>query len=142
MHDQLEPATTCESNGGEVTHVAGRDSIDAEGFGQGDDRRVDEAKAEIGEPSVHVDRTRELAKGRRCVREGAAREILHERLHRRALAAKEVIDLGEDETRNIAGARLVDGVAKEPVVWCALDEIVDERAGVADERGCCPTGRH
>jgi hypothetical protein len=27
------------------------------------------------------------------------------------------------------------------VVWRALDEIVDERAGVADERGCA-TGGH
>jgi hypothetical protein len=27
------------------------------------------------------------------------------------------------------------------VVWCALDEIVDERARVADERGRA-TGRH
>jgi hypothetical protein len=27
------------------------------------------------------------------------------------------------------------------VVWRALDEIVDQRAGVADERGCA-TGRH
>jgi hypothetical protein len=27
------------------------------------------------------------------------------------------------------------------MVWCALDEIVDERPGVADER-CCATGRH
>jgi len=141
MYDQFERATIGKSNGGEVTHVAGRDSIDAERFGQGDDRGVDEAEAEIHEASVDVHRTRELADRRRRVGEGAAREILHERLHRRALAAKEVIDLGEDETRNVTGPRLVDSVAKEPMVWCALDEIVDERPGVADER-CCATGRH
>lgn len=141
MHDQFEPVASSESNGGEVTHVAGRESIDADRLGQRDDRGVDEAQAKIREASVHVHRTRELAEGWRRVGEGTARQILHERLHRCAFVAKEVVDLGEDESRNVARAGLVDDAAKAPVVWRALDEIVDERAGVADERGCA-TGGH
>lgn len=141
MHDQLEPSATSESNGGEVMHVARREPMDAKRLGQRHHRCVDEAQTEIREASVHLHRPRELAEGRRRLREGAASEILHEGLHRLALVAKEVVDLREDETRHISGARLVDGLAKEGVVWRALDEIVDERPGIADERRCA-TGRH
>ncbi len=61
MHDQLEPAPIRQSNGSKVTHIAGRESIDAERLGQRDDRGVDEAQTKIREASVHVHRTRELA---------------------------------------------------------------------------------
>jgi hypothetical protein len=37
-------------------------------------------------------------------------------LHRVALVAKEAVDLGEDETGYVARARLIDGMAKPPVV--------------------------
>lgn len=141
MHDQLEPAAASEPNGCEVAHVTCREPMDAERLGQRHNRCVDEAEAEIREASVHGHRTRQLAERRGRVGEGTSGEILHERLHRRALVAKEVVDLGEDETRNVTGARPVDGVAKELVVWRALDEVVDERAGVAKEGGRA-TDRH
>lgn len=141
MHDQLEPEATSESNDGEVPHVARRKPVNAKRLGQRHDRAVNEAQAEICEAAVHFHRTRELTNCRWSVGEGAACEVLHERLHRVALAAKEVVDLGEDETRNVAGACLIDGGAKELVVWRALDEIVDERPGVADKSRCA-TGRH
>ena len=65
----------------------------------------------------------------------------HEHLHRLALVAKEVVDLGEHETRHIAGACLVNRISEESVAWRSLDEIVDERSGVADERSRA-TGWH
>ncbi len=71
----------------------------------------------------------------------AAREILDEFAHRVPLVAKEVVNLGEHQAGNVAGARLVDGVAKQPVIWRALDEIVEERARIADHRSRA-TGRH
>ena len=74
-------------------------------------------------------------------REGASSKILHERLHRPALVAKEIIDLGKHETGNVASSGLVDGVAKQAMVWRALDEIIEQRAGVADQRRRA-TGRH
>jgi hypothetical protein len=63
--------------------------------------------------------------GRR-VDEGATGEILHEYLHRPALVAKKVIDFGEHETGYVAGACLVDGVAKQSMVWRTLDQIIDQ----------------
>ncbi len=133
MHNQLEPAATGESNGSEVAHVARREPVDTKRLGQRHDRTIDEAQTEIRESPVHFHRTCELADCRRRVGEGAANEILHEHVHRLALVAKEVVNFGKDETGDIAGTRLVDGGTKEPVVWRAFDEIVDERPGVANE---------
>ena len=67
MHDQLEPAATGESNGGEVAHVARREPVDAKRLGQRHDRAVNKAQAEIRDASVHVHRTSELTSGRRRV---------------------------------------------------------------------------
>jgi hypothetical protein len=39
--------------------------------------------------------------------------------------AKEVIDLGEHEPWNVAGAGLLDGVAKQPMVGGTRHEIVE-----------------
>jgi len=117
-----------------VTQVARRQTTDVESLGECYDRSVDEAQVEIREASVHFHRTRELTDSWRRVREGASREILHEHLHRPALVAKEVVDLDEHETWNITRACLVDGIAEEPVVWRALDDVVDKRTGIADER--------
>jgi hypothetical protein len=38
------------------------------------------------------------ARTRYVLGEGAARQVLHERSHCRALVAKEIVDLGQDET--------------------------------------------
>jgi hypothetical protein len=65
------------------------------------------------------------------VGENARGEVLHEHLHRLALVAKKVVDLGEYDPGNVAGACLIDGLAKRLVVRGALDEIVDECPGVA-----------
>jgi hypothetical protein len=70
------------------------------------------------------------------VGECASSQILHEHLHRPALVAKEVVDLGEHEAGDVAGACLIDGLAKQLVVRGTLDEIVDECPGVANQRSC------
>ena len=67
--------------------------------------------------------------------------VLHEHVHRLALVTEKVVDFGKNQTGHIAGARQVNGVAKEPMVWRALDEVVNERPSVADERRCA-TGPH
>jgi len=141
MNHQVERAAVTQSNGGEVTDVTRGQSTDAERLGKRYDRTIDEPQAQIREASVHFHRTRELADGWRRVSEGAARDIPHEHLHRPALVAKEVIDLCEHETRNVTCACLVNGSAKEPVVWRALNEVVDKRTGIADKRSRA-TGRH
>jgi len=57
------------------------------------------------------------------------------------LVAKKVVDFSEHESGNVAGAGWVDGVAKQLVIWRALDEIVEQRTGVANQRSGA-TGRH
>ena len=141
MNHQIKRAAVTQSNGGKVTHVARGQSTDAERLGKRYDRTIDEAQAQIREASIHFHRTGELTDGWRRVSESAARDIPHEHLHRPALVAKEVVDLCQHETRNVTGACLVNGSAKEPVVWRALNEVVDKRTGIADKR-CRATGRH
>ena len=58
-----------------------------------------------------------------------------------AFIAQEVVDFGEHETWNIASPRPVNGIAEAPVIRRALDKIVDQGAGIADERGSA-TDRH
>jgi len=141
MDDEVERAAVTQSDGDKVTQVARRQTTDAERLGERYDRTIDEAQAEIGEALIHFHRTGELTERRRRVGEGASSEILHEHLHRAALVAKEIIDFGKHETGNVASACLVNGVAKQAVVWRALDEIIEQRAGVADQRSRA-TGRH
>lgn len=141
MNHQFKRASVTQSNGREVTQIARGQTTNAERLGERHDRTIDEAKAETPEASVHIHRTRELTDGWRRVRERAASEILHEHPHRPTLVTKTVVDLREHKTGNVPGACLVDGVAKQKVVWCALDEIVDKRPGIADQRSCA-TGRH
>ena len=141
MHHQLKRAAITKSNGRKVADVARRQPADAERFRECHDRAIHQAEGEIGELSVDSHRTSELARGRRCVGEGAAGEILHEHLHRPALIAKEVVDFRQDETWNETGPCLVNRSAKRLVVRRALDEVVDERSGVANE-GRGATGGH
>ena len=141
MNHQFERVAVTQSNGREVTHITRGQTTNAERLGERHDRTIDETKAEIPEASVHIHRTGELTDGWRRVGERATGDILHEHAHRPALVAKEVIDLGEDETRNVAGPCLVNGIAEPPVVGRALDEIVDKRTGIADQRSRA-TGRH
>jgi hypothetical protein len=115
MNDEIEGTAITESNSGEVTHVARRQSTDAQRLGQRHDRCVDEAETEVGKAPVDFHGAGELPECRRRICEGATREIPHECLHRLAFVAKEVVNLGEDETRHVAGAGTVDGVTKEPV---------------------------
>jgi hypothetical protein len=53
---QLERAAVAESKGGEVTHVARRQTTDAERLGKGHDRAIDEAQVQIREASVDFHR--------------------------------------------------------------------------------------
>lgn len=140
MNHQFERPAVAEPNRREVTHIARRETPDAKRLGERHYRGVDEAKAEFREATVNSHRPGQLTDCWRRVSEGAAREILHERLHRRPLVTKEVVDLGEYQSRNVASPGLVNGVAEEPVVWCALDEVIDQRTRIADQRGA--TGRH
>jgi len=141
MHHQLEATATRESNGGEVTHVAGREPADVDRFRQGDDGGIDEAQAKIREAPVHLHRACELTSRRWRVREGTCGEIPHERMHRGTLVPQEVVDFREHETGDVARASPVDGAAEQLVVGRGLDEVLDERPGVADERRRA-TGRH
>jgi hypothetical protein len=94
MNDEIEGTTVTESNSSEVTHVACRQSSNAQRLGQSHDRGVDNAQAEVGKTPVDFHGARELPECRRRIREGATREILHEQLHPLALVAKEVGNFG------------------------------------------------
>jgi hypothetical protein len=115
--------TVTESNNGEVTHVPWRQSTDAQRLGQRHHRCVDEAQPEVDKAPVDFHGAGEMPECRRCICEGATREILHEQLHPLALVAKEVVNFGQHETGDVAGPCLVNGLAKQPVVRCALDQI-------------------
>ena len=54
-------------------------------------------------------------------------------VHRVALVAQEVIDLGEHEPRHVSSACLIYRLAEAAVVRRALDKVVDECTGIADE---------
>ena len=57
VNHQVKRPAVAESNGGEVTHVARCQTADAKGLGERDNRRIDEAQAEIGKASIHFHRT-------------------------------------------------------------------------------------
>ena len=95
-----------------MTDIPGRQPADAESLGKRNDRAVDKAETEILVSPINLHRAGELAQRRRHVGKGAASDVLHEDLHRSALVAKEVIDFGEDETRNVAGASAINRVTK------------------------------
>lgn len=97
-----------QPDGSEVTHVARRQATDSEGLGQRDHRSVDEPEAQIRETSVHLHCTCQLTRGRRRVGEGASREILPEQSHRATLTTEEVVELGQNEARDVTGAGLLD----------------------------------
>ena len=59
-----------------MTHVACRQPTDAQRLGQRHQRCVDEAQTEVGKAPVDFHGARELRECRRCIREGAMREIL------------------------------------------------------------------
>ena len=48
MNDQLERTPVAESDHGEVSHVAGGQTPESQLIGEGDDRRIHEAKAQLG----------------------------------------------------------------------------------------------
>lgn len=141
MNDQLERAAIAESNGCEVTHVACCQTTNAQRLGEGYDRTIDETDAKVCEASIHIHRTRKITDRRWRVGERASSQILHEHPHPPALVAKEVVDLGEHETWDVPAACLIDGLAKQLVVRGALDEIVDECPGIANQCSCA-TGWH
>ena len=64
---------------------------------------VDETQAEICEALVDLHPTHELSNGGWRVGESATGEVLHEHLHRLALVATEIVDLGECEPRERSG---------------------------------------
>lgn len=116
VNHQLERATVTESYGREMTHVSRGQPTNPERFGEGHDGSIDESQAEVGKASIHFHRTRQLPDRRWRIGESASGEILHERVHRRPVGAKEIIHFGENESRNVASARPIDGAPKEPVV--------------------------
>jgi hypothetical protein len=92
MNDESEGTTITESDSGEVTHVARRQSTDAQRLGQRHDRCIDEAQTEVGTAPVDFHGARELPECWRRRREDATREILHEQLHALAFVAKEAVN--------------------------------------------------
>jgi hypothetical protein len=99
MYHHFERSAIAKTNGREMTHIARDETTNAKRFGERDDRSIDEAQVDVREASVDLHGTSKLTDGRRRVREGASGEILHEHLHRPSLIAKEVVDLGETETK-------------------------------------------
>jgi len=141
MNDELERPAVPQSDGGEMTHIARGQTADAERLGQRNDRSVNEAQAEIRKTSIDFHRTRELADSWRRIGESASGDVMHEHLHRRPFVAQEVVDLGKHQARHITSPCPVNGIAEAPVIWRALDKVIDQRTGIADERGRA-TGRH
>jgi len=89
--------------------VARGQATDAESLGERDDRSIHKPKAKVGVPPIDVHGSRELIEcGRR---------------------------VGQHQGRNIASAGSVDGASKQTIVRHALDQIVEQCASVADQRG-------
>lgn len=141
LDDQVERRAVMFPDGCEVTHVPRRQANDTEILGECDHRPVDKAQAQIRETAIDFHGSRELAESRRRVDESAARKILHERMHRAPFVSKKVVDLSEHETRNVTGARLIDRATEQPVVRRARNQVVEQRAGITDQRSCT-TGCH
>ena len=134
MDHQPERAAVAQPDGAKMADVPRGDPPDAEIFCERDDRTVHEAESKIREAAVDLHRASELIERRRRVCERPTREIVHERLHATPLVAKEVIDLGQNQGRDVPGARSVDLFPKAPMIRRALDEVVDEGTSVADQR--------
>jgi hypothetical protein len=132
VNDKLEGASIPKPHSGEVPDVARREAADAEIFSEHHDRRVDQAEAEVAVSHVNVHSSRELIDSRRSVRERAAGEIVHERVHRRSLVAEKVVDFRQHQPRNISSSRSVDDLPEAAVIGRALHEVVEQCTGVAD----------
>jgi hypothetical protein len=84
LDDKLEGAPVTQPNGCEVSQVPRRQAADADGFGEGHDRRVYQAESQIRLAPVDLHRAGQVTKRRRSVGQGASRDVLHEQLHRSA----------------------------------------------------------
>ena len=133
VNDELERASVAQPNGREVPNVSRRQATNAEIFSEHHDRRVDEAQAKVVVSPVNVHRAGELIERRCCVRERTTRKIIHERLHRRPLVTKEIIDLRQHQPWNVPRPRSIDGAPEVLMIWHVFDEVVEERAGIADQ---------
>ena len=141
MDDEFERTPIAEPDGDEMTHIACGDSTNPESFCQRNHRPIHQAEPKIRVTTVDFQGSRELALIGWSVDERAAGKILHERLHRPAFVAEEIIELGQYQAWHVASARPVDGAPEQTVVGCARDEVVEERASVADQRSRA-TGWH
>jgi len=141
VDEQIERAPVAQPDRRKVPDVSRREAPDAEIFGERYDGCVHEAKAEIGIASVNGHGARKLIDGR-CVREGAACDVIHEHAHRRPLVPKEVVQFRQNQAWNVARTRTGDGVAKTPMIWSGFNQIVEKRPGIADQRGGRANDRH
>ncbi len=115
--------------------ISSCEATDAEMFSERHHGCIDEAQAEIAVAPVNLHRPRELIERRRRVGKCPTREVVHERVHRRPLVSKEVVDFRQHQTRNVASPRSVDGMSKALMVRRAFDDVVEQRAGIADQCG-------
>ena len=141
MNDQLEGAPVAQPDGREVADISCREATDAEIFSERHKGGIDEAQAEMAVAPVNLHGPRELIERRRGVGKCPTREVVHERVHRRPLVAKEVIDFRQDQTRNVSRPRPVDSESKTLMVRRAFDDVVEQRAGIADQRGRADDGQ-
>ena len=135
VHDQLEPATSAQFDGAEVANVASGETVDAKLLGQRDDRSIHQTQTMARIPTVNLHGALQQPRGRGRVREGASQEVSHESAHGAALFAKEVINLGEHQARDVARSGVIDCFAKSGVIRRPQHEVVQQSAGVAEQGG-------
>jgi hypothetical protein len=90
MNDELEGATITESSSGEVTHVARRQSTDAQRLGQRRDRCIDEVQADVlKRPSTSMARVSCPSVGGAYVKAPRARSCMNRCIPWRSSRAKQ-----------------------------------------------------
>ena len=132
MDDEVEGTAVTKPHGRKVADISRRESTDAKIFSEHDNRRVDKAEAKVVVSPVNFHSSRELIDRWRRIRERPAREVIHERIHRRPLAAQEIVKFCQHQSRNVPSACTIDRSSEPMVIRRALHKVVEQRAGIAD----------
>jgi hypothetical protein len=133
--DEVESSTVCEAHCREVAHVAGGQARHIQFFRKCHDRGIHQPQFKVGVGRVDCHGTAELCVGRWRVDERSTTNVGNEGAHGCALVPEEVVQLGQDEPRNIPRTSSINCATEGVVIGRGGDQVVDQGTGIADQRG-------
>jgi len=132
-HDELQRATTPESDRGEVANVSRCNTRHVEFLRECYHAGIDEAQSEVGIESIDFHRPRKLRVRRRRIEECTSSDVVDQRTHGSTLVSQEIIELGEHQSGNVTSPGGIDCAPERDVVGRRGDQIVEESSGIAEK---------